>query len=258
MTDWDGEGYEQISDLQRHLAARTLAGLAFRGDEQLLDVGCGDGFITRSIAARLPRGSVVGVDASPRMIEVARARPDPAGTDVRFEICGVLELAYARDFDVVVSFNTLHWVVDQRGALAAIARATRPDGRVVVQVVCAGSRPSVEQLAMQVSARPRWRSAFADFAAPFVHVDPAGYKDLAASAGLLVTSQQVDDVEWDFGSREAFVRWCTVGFADWTARLAADEVAQWVDDVVTAYQDTVGAAGLFRFMQMRAELTTRT
>ena len=257
MTDWDGKGYEQISDLQRHLAARTLAGLTFRGDEQLLDVGCGDGFITRSIAARLPRGSVVGVDASPRMIEVARSRPDPAGTDIRFEICGVLELAYSGDFDVVVSFNTLHWVVDQRDALAAIARATRPDGRVVVQVVCAGSRPSLEQLAMQVSARPRWRSAFVDFAAPFVHVDPAEYGDLAASAGLLVTSQVVDDVQWDFGSREGFVRWCTVGFADWTARLADGQVAQWVDDVVTAYQDTIGAAGLFRFMQLRAELTSQ-
>jgi trans-aconitate 2-methyltransferase len=47
MTDWDGKGYEQISSLQRHLAERTLADLRFRGDEQLLDVGCGDGFITR-------------------------------------------------------------------------------------------------------------------------------------------------------------------------------------------------------------------
>ena len=58
MTDWDGKGYEQISDLQRHLAQRTLAGLQFRGDERVLDVGCGDGFITRSIAARLPTGSL--------------------------------------------------------------------------------------------------------------------------------------------------------------------------------------------------------
>ena len=58
MADWDGAGYEQISDLQRHLAERTLSGLQFRGDERLLDVGCGDGFITRSIAARLPDGTV--------------------------------------------------------------------------------------------------------------------------------------------------------------------------------------------------------
>ncbi|MET0866391.1 MAG: class I SAM-dependent methyltransferase [Nakamurella sp.] len=257
MTDWDGEGYEQISDLQRHLAERTLAGLVFRGDEQLLDVGCGDGFITRSMAARLPRGSVVGIDASPRMIETARSRPDPTGVHLRFELCSVLDLAYRQEFDVVVSFNTLHWLVDQQGALAAIARATKPAGRIIVQVVCAGPRPSLEQVAMQVCARPRWRSAFAGFTAPFVHVDPTGYRDIAGSAGLTLTEQVVDDVEWNFGSRAAFEAWCTVGFADWTARLNPDAVLGWVDEVVTDYQASVGTPGLFRFMQMRAELTPR-
>ena len=257
MTDWDGAGYEQISALQRHLAERSLAGLQFRTGERVLDVGCGDGFITRSIAARVPSGAVVGIDASPRMIKTALSRPDPAGAQVRFEVCSVLELAYTREFDTVVSFNTLHWVVDQRGALRAIARATKPAGRVIVQVVCAGPRPSLEQLAMQVCGRPRWRAFFADFPAPFVHVDPAGYGELTASAGLSVTSQDVQDVRWDFGSREAFVRWCTVGFADWTARLPADAVADWVDDVVADYQQTVGAAGVFRFMQLRAELTPK-
>lgn len=255
MTDWDGKGYEQISALQRHLAEVTLAGLTFRGDEHLLDVGCGDGFITRTIAARLPDGSVVGVDASPRMIAAATDRPDGPGAPVRFEVRDVRELGFDAEFDVVVSFNTLHWLVDQQAALSSIARATKPGGRVVVQMVCAGPRPSVERIAMQVCARPPWNTVFADFAAPFIHVDPDEYPAIAASAGLLVTSQTVQDVEWDFGSREAFVRWCTVGFADWTARLPPEEVASWVDDVVTDYQHNVGRPGLFRFLQLRAELT---
>src|SRR6478609_6612784 len=162
MTDWDGKGYEQISDLQRDLAQRTLSELVFDGDEHLLDVGCGDGYITRAIAARLPHGSVVGIDASPRMIEAAVARPDPAGTVVRFEVADVRAMPFVDEFDVVVSFNTLHWLVDQRAALSAIARACKADGRVIIQVVCAGPRPSLEQLAMDVCARPKWRAAFAE------------------------------------------------------------------------------------------------
>ena len=255
MTDWDGQGYQQISALQRHLAQRTLVGLRFRGDERVLDVGCGDGFITRSIAARLPTGSVLGVDASPRMIEVARSRPDPAGADIRFEVGDVLALPFVDEFDVVVSFNVLHWLVDQQAALTCIAAATKSGGRVIVQQVCAGPRPSLEHLAMQVCARPRWTAAFADFAAPFVHVEPADYPAIAAAAGLRVTDQQVQDLEWDFGSREAFTQWCTVGFADWTERLPSAEVAAWVDDVVTDFQQSAGRPGLFRFMQLRAELT---
>ncbi len=257
MTDWDGKGYEQISDLQRHLAERTLSGLVFDGDEHLLDVGCGDGYVTRAIAARLPHGSVVGIDASPRMIEAAVARPDPAGAVVRFEVADVRAMPFVDEFDVVVSFNTLHWLVDQQAALSAIARACKPDGRVIIQVVCAGPRPSLEQLAMAVCARPKWRSVFAGFAAPFIHVEPAEYPPIAAAAGLVVTSQTVEDISWDFGSRAAFARWCTVGFADWTARLDAGSIGSWVDEVVDDYQALVGRPGLFRFMQMRAEMTPR-
>jgi trans-aconitate 2-methyltransferase len=255
MADWDGKGYEQISDLQRHLAQRTLSELAFAGDERLLDVGCGDGFITRAIAARLPRGSVVGIDASPRMIQAATSRPDPVGAVVSFEVGDVLDMPFADEFDVVVSFNVLHWLVDQQAALSAIATAVKPLGRVIVQQVCAGPRTSLEQLAMDVCGRPRWRGAFTGLAAPFIHVDPVEYPEIAATAGLVVKTQQVEDVTWDFGSRAAFSSWCTVGFADWTARLPPEMVGPWVDEVVDDYQSLVGRPGLFRFMQLRAEMT---
>ncbi len=255
MADWDGRGYEQISGLQRELAARALADLVFTGHERVLDVGCGDGFVTRSIAAQLPHGAVVGIDPSPRMIETARSRPDPAGAEVHFEVGDVLDLAYRYEFDVVVSFNALHWVTDQQAALSAIGRATRTHGRVIVQQVCAGPRLSLEQLAMQVAQRPQWRSAFAGFSAPYLHVEPEAYPEIAESAGLRIVDLTVGDFRWDFGSREAFTRWCTVGFADWTARLPADQVGAWVDEVVDSYQALVDAPGLFRFLQMHAEMT---
>src|SRR4029077_4464536 len=115
---------------------------------RVLDVGCGDGFITRAIAARLPHGSVLGIDASPRMIQAAHPRPDPPGSSVRFEVRDVLALPFVDEFDVAVSFNVLHWLVDQQAARSAIAGAIRPGGRVIVQQVCAGPRSSLEQLAM--------------------------------------------------------------------------------------------------------------
>lgn len=254
MADWDGAGYERISGLQRRMAGDTLAHLEFRGDERVLDVGCGDGYVTRVIASRVPDGSVVGMDASPRMIDVARSRPDPPGTDVRFLVADVRDLPFADEFDVVVSFNALHWVADQVAALAAIARGLRPDGRVIVQQVCAGPRRSLEQTAMQICERPRWAAAFAGFVAPFVHVVPSEYPGLAAAAGLRVTEQREADLSWDFGSRSAFTDWCTVGFADWTARLPPVQVSVWVDDVVDAYQAEVGEPGLFRFLQLRVEM----
>jgi trans-aconitate 2-methyltransferase len=135
-----------------------------------------------------------------------------------------------------------------------LAAAVTSDGSVVVQVVCAGPRLSVEQVALQVCATERWRDDFQVFPVPFVHVDPRTYPELAASAGLSISELNVTDLEWDFGSREAFSRWCTVGFADFTARLTPADVPAWVAEVVDGYEAVAGRPGLFRFLQLHAVL----
>lgn len=96
-----------------------------------------------------------------------------------------------------MSFNALHWVPEQKQALGQIASALRVGGRALIQVVCAGERPSLETVAMTTCRSPRWGSAFDGFAAPFIHVEPAGYGELAASAGPALTNLTVTDREWD-------------------------------------------------------------
>ncbi|WP_155372862.1 class I SAM-dependent methyltransferase [Catellatospora vulcania] len=257
MADWDGAGYAHISGLQRAMATAALESVAVLGTERVLDVGCGDGYVTRLLAARVPAGSVLGVDPSPRMIEAAHAADDQL-TNVSFEVGDVTTMAYGPDFDLVVSFNALHWVADQQTAYRHIAAALNPGGRVLVQFVCHGSRPSVERVAMAMTRDPRWASAFTGFTPPYLHIDPDELPAIAGSAGLRVVEQQVVDREWDFGSRERFAQWCAVGFSDWAKRLPAAEVAAFVDTVVDRYQAVVGRPGLFRFLQLRAELRPST
>jgi trans-aconitate 2-methyltransferase len=71
-----------------------------------------------------------------------------------------------------------------------------------------------------------------------------------------VSSLTVRDREWDFGSAAQFRAWCEVGSTAWTDNLAEPDRAAFVDDLVAAYQPVVPRPGLFRFMQMRAELHT--
>ena len=256
MADWDGAGYAHISALQRAMATDAVASVVVTGAERVLDVGCGDGYVTRLIAARVPGGSVLGVDPSPRMIEVARTADDQL-TNVAFQVGDVTTMTFDADFDLAVSFNALHWVVDQETAYRHIAAALAPGGRVLAQYVCAGPRPSIEDLAMAVTGDARWSAAFADFPRPYVHIEPDALPAIAANADLEVTARSVTDREWDFGSREAFARWCTVGFADWTARLPAADVPIFVNEVVDRYEAVIGRPGLFRFLQLRAELSRR-
>nr|WP_221218205.1 MULTISPECIES: class I SAM-dependent methyltransferase [unclassified Mycolicibacterium] len=256
VADWSGRDYSRVSSLQRTVAAETLAELVVDGAEWVLDIGCGDGFLTREIADRLPRGYIVGVDASPRMVGAAGEVGPSAPSGPVFVCADARRLPFATRFDMVVSFNALHWVPQLGDALAGIATVLRPGGRAVIQMVCGSARPSIESTAMKVAASARWARYFDGFTAPFVHPEPAEFSALAERNGLRVDAVTVRDREWDFETTEQFTAWCTVGCTAWTDHIPEPERAAFVDDMVRAYEPLAGRPGLFRFMQLRAELHT--
>ena len=250
LTDWDGASYRRVNTLQRWLAGRALETVDLDGVTSLLDVGCGDGRVTQSLAELIPAGRCVGIDPSPGMIAVA-----PSSPGLRFEVGAVETMTFRDDFDMVVSFNALHWVRAQRDALSRIAAALHSGGRAVLVFVCGAERPSVEDVAMAVSSSPRWRPSFAGFTAPYVHPDPVQWQADAESVGLSVTDRRVDDLSWDFGSRDAFAAWCAVGFGGWTDGLRPEDGSAFVTDVVDAYAAETGSDQVFRFTQLVGRLT---
>jgi trans-aconitate 2-methyltransferase len=254
VTNWSGEDYSKVSSLQRAMIAEARARLALATTERVLDVGCGDGHLTRDMARMVPDGYAVGADASKRMVATARAAGVPTRSGPWFVVADARNLPFGAAFDVVVSFNALHWIPEQQQALAQIAAVLHPTGRALLQVVCAGERPSLEAVTMTTCRTRRWSKWFDGFTAPFVHVDPNCYGALAASAGLTLTGLVVTDREWDFGSRNLFEKWSAVGSTAWTDRLPVEERDSFIDDQITAYEPVAGRPGLFRFTQMRAEL----
>lgn len=255
-TDWSGPEYARVGNLQRALLEQALPDLPLVEHGSVLDIGCGDGVLTHAIAGRIPDGLVVGLDPSPAMIAVAQGTTATA-SGPHFVRADARRLPFTGPFDTVVSFNALHWVPEQSAALAEIARVLATGGRAVVQVVCAGKATSLEALAMELTRSGRWAAGFTDFAAPFVHVDPAHYEDFAAVAGLSVTDLTVTDREWDFGSHDAFARWCGVGITAWTDRLPEHDRRDFTDDLISVYEELSGRPGVFGFTQMRAELQHR-
>jgi trans-aconitate 2-methyltransferase len=259
MTEWNAPDYVQVSALQKWLADTSLAGLSLAGDERVLDVGCGDGRITAEIADRLPRGSVLGVDASHDMIRFAdrqlAARPR---ANLAFQVADAAALGFGPEFDLVVSFNALHWVRAQEAALRGIREALRPGGAAFLQLVPRGARTALEEVIERTRHAARWESFFGDAPPPYLHLAPEAYAELAVRAGFAVERVERQQREWDFGSRAAFERFAEATFVEWTRHLPAERHAEFIHEVLDAYgglaADEPGRANVFSFAQMEVTL----
>src|SRR5438067_5681007 len=169
MTEWDAAEYSRRSSLQEAMAQEVLALLDLNGSERILDVGCGDGKITAQIASRASKGSVVGVDPSRDMISFARSHFGPATLpNLRFEVADARRLPFREEFDLVVSFNALHWIPEQEAALRSIRRAMKSDGLAQLRLVPAGPRKSLEDVLEETRLSPRWAGHFRDFHDPYL------------------------------------------------------------------------------------------
>ena len=254
MTEWNAAAYSRLAALQRWVADEHLRSLTLAGDERVLDVGCGDGTITARIADRVARGSVLGVDPSTRMIAFAHEHCRRPNLD--FAIGDAARLGFAEAFDLVVSFNALHWVLDPRAALTSIRAALRPGGRTFLEFVPAAERRSLERVIEATRSTPRWAPYFAGYRAPYLHLSPEDYAGLARDSGLEIERIATERKEWDFGSREAFVDWARVTFVEWTRMIPDGERDQFITDVLDAYAEVGRDVGphVFVFYQMEVEL----
>jgi trans-aconitate 2-methyltransferase len=260
MTEWNAPAYARIAGLQETMAAEVLELLDLKGTERVLDLGCGNGKVTARIAARVPRGEVVGVDASARMIALASSQFPPATIpNLHFETHDIRKLPFRAEFDVVVSFNALHWITDQAVALSSMRTAMKPDGLAQLRLVPAGKRKSLENVIEETRLSSRWVQYFDGFHDPYLHLTPEEYGALAEENGLRVGWLHAADKAWDFKSRSAFVEFGSVTFVEWTRFIPEGERISFINDVLDRYQviaaDQPGQENVFRFYQLDVTLS---
>jgi trans-aconitate 2-methyltransferase len=145
---WDAGLYDAISDMQLGWGIKVLDRIELSGDENVLDAGCGTGKVTALIAERVPRGHVIGVDASRSMIDEARKRLPP---EVELIVGDLLDLELADPVDVVFSNATFHWIHDHDRLFQRLHSTLRPGGRLEVQFGGQGNVAALESAVREAS-----------------------------------------------------------------------------------------------------------
>jgi trans-aconitate 2-methyltransferase len=224
--EWDASTYHRVSAPQVEWGMRVLARLPLRGDEIVIDVGCGTGRLTAELAARLPRGRVIAIDRSVEMLKTAREHlrthsrtflkggaPPPPGAPEHprtgFVQANVLDLPISGRADIIFSTATFHWVLDHPRLFGQLAAALKPGGRLHAQ--CGGG-PNLVRLharAQRLMREPPYAPFFAEWHAPWEFADAETTARRLREAGFDDVETSVDPAPVVLGSADEFSEFLT-------------------------------------------------
>ncbi len=182
-TLWSPEYYSKHSATQFGHARNLLENYSFRGDEAILDIGCGDGKITETLANLVPDGRVIGVDSDSTALDFAR-KTFHTGINKNLEFIegDAAKLDKLDDFDLIVSFSCLHYVQDQKAALINIKNNLKKDGNIILMLYrkCKAQWNALDKTSMDL----RWQHYFEGYHAGYYEYLPDSYQELLNAVGL--------------------------------------------------------------------------
>jgi malonyl-CoA O-methyltransferase len=251
----DGEGvagsfdrsageYDELLRHNRQGAERLVASLPDGDYRDVLDVGCGTGFVSEAMVARFGVPRITGVDPSEGMLEAFRAKLAGLPVEATLIRAGVHDMPVPEEaFDAVVSGMAFHWFPEKPKAIAAMARRVRPGG--ALGVLASGTGTDREFLEIMRAVRPAvpriWIDVFAQIQRTGQEL--AGYVE---AAGL-----ELDDAweEWRVRrtSPEAYLARITAVASHLSEDLDPEEAEAAFARVQRGVADAVGPDGLFSY-----------
>lgn len=237
---WNGLDYNENAQLQLGWAQKFLFNhYSFKGDEKILDIGSGDGKITASIAAKVPQGSVLGLDNSQSMMKQALKSYDKL-PNLKFVLKDAQDNnfyeRYPNYFDLVVSFCTLHWIKDQNVVLKGIHHVLKPGGQFFLKVCSKGGDP-IQDIADKLIKSRTYQSHFAQFVDPMTRFDQEAYRRLLTKMNLKVISivdhEERDRVENKTKLIKQIKSW--LPHYHFIKKISPDVAEQYINEVIDTY-----------------------
>jgi len=216
---WDPDKYLDFSDERARPFHELTARIRVESPRRVVDLGCGPGNLTATLAARWPGATVEAIDSSPEMVAAARA----AGIEAR--VAAVQEWVPPRDTDVVVTNAVLQWVPEHRKLLVDWLAAMPSRAWLAMQVPGNFGEPS-HRLVRDLARETEWAHTLRDVVLREDEaVDgPVDYAELIASAGCEVDAWETTYIQRLTGP-DAVLEWIT-GTALRPVKVALD-AQQW-------------------------------
>jgi len=181
IREWNATSYHRVANPHVDWGNAVLERLPLRGDETVIDAGCGTGRLTELVLERLPRGKVIAIDQSRNMLDAARDYLEPRfGNRVSYVQADLLSIPFEREADGIFSTATLHWVMDHPALFARFYAALKPGGWLIAQCGGGSNIAAVANRALSVLRREPWAELVGPWDGPW---NFAGARDTVARLG---------------------------------------------------------------------------
>ena len=209
--DWDAATYDRVASPQAEWAEGVLDRLELRGDETVLDAGCGSGRVTAMLLERLPHGRVIAVDLAPSMVDKARASLPADRVDV-LPPTDLVDLELNGEVDAVFSNAVFHWVLDHDALFGRLHAALRPGGRLIAQCGGAGNIAAFHRVAKEAAAEPPFAAHLDGWAGPWNFQPPEATEGRLRRAGFEQVACWLSDASVTPPEPLAFIRTVCLGY----------------------------------------------
>jgi trans-aconitate methyltransferase len=179
-----------VSNPQFEWGMKVLQRLDLRGNERVMDAGCGSGRLTAKLLEKLPRGVVVGVDLSHNMLSQAEVHLRHFGRQIKFVQADLAHLPFDNDFEVVFSTASFHWVTNHQSLFRSLARSLKPGGILEAQCGGGANLRDVHRRVHVLMHAPKYARYFEHWKSPWE------FADAATTAARLTQAGFVDVETW--------------------------------------------------------------
>jgi trans-aconitate methyltransferase len=210
---WNPYDYTSSSSAQLIWAKELLIKFNLNGNENILDIGCGDGKITAELSKHVPDGTVVGIDSSKEMIKYASSNfPKSGFPNLKFYNMDARTFILEEKFDFVFSNAALHWFRDHLAVLKSASKAMK-----------------------KIIKSEKWEKYFEDFNFNYYFYDTKDYPNWLKKAGLQLISIKLAPKDMVQDGKDKLAGWIRTTWLPYTHCVPDDLREEFIFDIVDNY-----------------------
>ena len=254
---WDAQEYEKHSQGQLKWARELLQKISLKGTENVLDLGCGDGKVTAEISKIVSEGSIIGVDNSAGMIQLATDRhPAEIYSNLSFQEMDAKNLDFNDRFDLIFSNAVLHWVTDQKPVIKGMFKSLKQGGRVLIQMGGKGNAARIVEVLSELTSEKKWNSYFNGCSFPFYFPGTNEYESLLLDCDFVLKRIELIPKKKDHAGIESLKGWIRTTWLPYTLRVPEEERETFIDIVSKKYieRNPANSEGIINVQMIRLEV----